>query len=426
MFDPSKSATGKIAKRFANRWIRQSDATGRLSNSWFAPIFEQRPAAIVVGSGRLGPTHVFSKFLELISDDSDIAMVSSPCSNATEFMQSIIAQLGFETGRLSLRDLEGVLDLFLGHQRKLRRRTVIAVSEFHTHGWWVLDKIRRLIENEAEDRNGLLVMLSGPPSSAEVLDEPVLDIIAGHAGDKIVLMPFTLSETRDFVRRHVTSGISSNGNARDIGELIDFYATNLIHEVCEGVPDDVYRLCKASLELNADSGGRQITTTIVKDAAIKLGLIDAETESCADNGDESPEIEPLGHLIVECVGEPAQQVSLEIGKVVVGRDGLCDHCISGLRVSRFHSMFTLTHEGVVVADLGSTNGTFVNGDKIERYTLDPDDIVGIGHARIRYVPGGERLTQFSSDDTGSVRFTEQFQESSVNFVGDRFKLIKTT
>ena len=391
--------------------------------------FDHRPVAVVVGAGRLAPSHVLAKFLELAAEDAEIVTIGGPAQSATDFMRQIVQSIGFDPDPLSLNDLESVLDLFLQHQQKTGRRTVISVQEFDANGWWVLDKIRRLIECEVEDRNGLMMLLSGPPSVNVVLDEPVLDTISAHAGDRIVLSPFSLSETRDFIRKHVMSAMIPGNSRHDIGEIIDFYATNIIHEYSQGIPDELHKICNKCLEILSTANETRISIDLAKKAVSLIGIAGPgnDADAGAVDMDETAEVAAPGYLLVEVRGEPAKEIPVGNGNIVIGRDQLCDFSISGLRVSRFHSLFSLTARGLVVADLGSTNGTFVNGNKVERYTLDQDDIVGIGHARIRYVPGAaELLAQAMRSDDGGRFEDEANQESSVNFVGDTFKLLSTS
>jgi pSer/pThr/pTyr-binding forkhead associated (FHA) protein len=57
--------------------------------------------------------------------------------------------------------------------------------------------------------------------------------------------------------------------------------------------------------------------------------------------------------------------------------------ISDSNVSRRHAEFWRTSEGIAVRDLGSTNGTFVNGHKIDAVSLTPRDEVEIGGRLMR-------------------------------------------
>jgi diguanylate cyclase (GGDEF)-like protein len=71
------------------------------------------------------------------------------------------------------------------------------------------------------------------------------------------------------------------------------------------------------------------------------------------------------------------------GVLTVGRSPQCEVHIDQDGVSRRHAMFEQTVEGnVEVMDLGSRNGTFVNGDPISRVTLRDGDKIQIGGASI--------------------------------------------
>ena len=409
---------------------RYRTAVERLARSYF----ERRPVGIVVSDGRLGRTHVVGQFLDLFKEDTDVSSITRPCASATAFMQQIVSDFGFTTGELSVQDLEGVLELFLRHQCKKKRRTVIAVQDFDAHGWWVLDKIRRLIEFEAQEKNGLMLVLSGTPSSSAVLNEPILDVISTHAGERIVLAPFTLSETRDFVRRLVESSMAGNrkaGQYDDVGEFVEFFAVTLIHELCAGVPDDVYQVCSKCLALIEAQPGKVISVDVVKEAAASCGFGDTLAEPASDpgeaaDGDSESELLPLGKLLVKIYGEPPQEVSLDQGKIIVGRDRLCEICVSGLRVSRFHALFSLDSDGLVVADLGSTNGTRVNGEKVDRYTLADGDAVTIGMARITYAAGCEQASAAqvpAPAGNGGPLDDTLTPESSINYIGDAMKVL---
>jgi diguanylate cyclase (GGDEF)-like protein len=67
----------------------------------------------------------------------------------------------------------------------------------------------------------------------------------------------------------------------------------------------------------------------------------------------------------------------------IGRAPTNDVCIREMSVSQFHARIVLTHKGAVfVEDLGSTNGTFVNGEKVVRHALWDGDKVHIGRQQV--------------------------------------------
>ncbi|MEU6671084.1 FHA domain-containing protein [Streptomyces sp. NPDC046727] len=95
-----------------------------------------------------------------------------------------------------------------------------------------------------------------------------------------------------------------------------------------------------------------------------------------------------------------------LGRVMrIGRALENDLVVSDLQVSRNHAEFHATPDGrLEIRDLGSHNGTYVNGQPIAKggsALLGPSDIVGVGHSTFRIV--GDRLEEFV--DTGEVSFS---------------------
>ncbi|MFC7964847.1 ABC transporter ATP-binding protein/permease [Streptomyces cinereoruber] len=97
---------------------------------------------------------------------------------------------------------------------------------------------------------------------------------------------------------------------------------------------------------------------------------------------------------------------LSLGRVMrIGRALENELVVSDLQVSRHHAEFHATPDGrFEIRDLGSHNGTYVNGQPIAKggtALLGPQDIVGVGHSTFRIVGG--QLEEFV--DTGSVSFS---------------------
>ncbi len=74
--------------------------------------------------------------------------------------------------------------------------------------------------------------------------------------------------------------------------------------------------------------------------------------------------------------------------VVVGRGSEAELYVNSPRLSRRHCEVKLSEHGVEVHDLGSSNGTFLNGHRIDRALVRPGDVVQVGGIAIRidYTP----------------------------------------
>ncbi|WP_431045102.1 FHA domain-containing protein [Streptomyces sp. P1-3] len=94
---------------------------------------------------------------------------------------------------------------------------------------------------------------------------------------------------------------------------------------------------------------------------------------------------------------------LALGRVMrIGRALENELVVSDLQVSRHHAEFRALPDGrFEIVDLGSHNGTYVNGQPVRQQVIGPADIVGVGHSTFRLV--GDRLEEFV--DTGEVSFS---------------------
>ena len=84
-------------------------------------------------------------------------------------------------------------------------------------------------------------------------------------------------------------------------------------------------------------------------------------------------------LIVRRGPQPNQSYDLNKDIVTLGRDITNDIVINDPEVSRHHMRLTRGAGGFTVEDLGSTNGTFVNGQRLTgARPLRPGDMIGLG------------------------------------------------
>lgn len=75
---------------------------------------------------------------------------------------------------------------------------------------------------------------------------------------------------------------------------------------------------------------------------------------------------------------PSAEPSSAKGVYIVGRAPECDRVIDNFKVSRRHCKLFKEGSTWFVEDLGSSNGTFVNGKRITREALKPGDIITVG------------------------------------------------
>ncbi len=95
-------------------------------------------------------------------------------------------------------------------------------------------------------------------------------------------------------------------------------------------------------------------------------------------------------IIVTRKGEQQEHV-FERDNLLIGASEDNDLCIDDETVSRQHCRIRLEGDEYVIQDLGSTNGTFVNGVRIKEAYLAQDCRVFLGKSEMRFQPVDERL-----------------------------------
>ncbi|MCY7374624.1 MAG: ATP-binding cassette domain-containing protein, partial [Pyrinomonadaceae bacterium] len=84
--------------------------------------------------------------------------------------------------------------------------------------------------------------------------------------------------------------------------------------------------------------------------------------------------------------QPSLLMSLTFGnknELTVGRDEKSDIRIDGLQISNRHAKLSRTNAGIFIEDQNSTNGVYVNGSRVSRQMITPNDSVQIGSFQIR-------------------------------------------
>jgi pSer/pThr/pTyr-binding forkhead associated (FHA) protein len=76
------------------------------------------------------------------------------------------------------------------------------------------------------------------------------------------------------------------------------------------------------------------------------------------------------------------EVAIDRDRIVIGRGRKADLALAEATISRAHAALGFDGERFFVEDLGSTNGTLVNGARVSRQALKSEDEIQMGKLRI--------------------------------------------
>ena len=93
----------------------------------------------------------------------------------------------------------------------------------------------------------------------------------------------------------------------------------------------------------------------------------------------------MAKLILSLEGSVIREVPLDKERITIGRRPQNDIQIENLAVSGEHACIVTILNDSFLEDLGSTNGTLVNGNPIKKHILQNNDVVEIGKYKLKYV-----------------------------------------
>ena len=105
-------------------------------------------------------------------------------------------------------------------------------------------------------------------------------------------------------------------------------------------------------------------------------------------------------------------IKIDSDVTVVGRKrGVCDIYLDRTSVSKLHCLIVKTDGLLFVRDLGSTNGTKVNGQRVTRGALLPGDELAFANAKFRVHLGPDEPDAVSQEDKTEVMTSKPGSQS---------------
>ena len=109
----------------------------------------------------------------------------------------------------------------------------------------------------------------------------------------------------------------------------------------------------------------------------------------------------MAKLILSLEGSVIREVPLDKERVTIGRKPQNDIQIENLAVSGEHARVVTILKDSFLEDLGSTNGTLVNGNPVKKHILQDNDVIEIGKYKLKFVvdaPAAQAAEEASMED----------------------------
>ncbi|MEG0821449.1 MAG: FHA domain-containing protein [Burkholderiaceae bacterium] len=116
----------------------------------------------------------------------------------------------------------------------------------------------------------------------------------------------------------------------------------------------------------------------------------------------------MPRLVLSLDGVVLREIGLTKDRTTIGRRSHNDVVIDNLAVSGEHAVIYTSGHDTYLEDLGSTNGTTVNGQPIKRHLLQTGDMIEIGKYRLKFIGAGDATAESDIDIDTSQPLRREF------------------
>lgn len=335
--------------------------------------------AILQGPALAGKSTIVREFVRKLDAECAVAVVDGEDLNTTRLLESILHQIGYELDYNSANELFGMLRVFALQQAATHEAPLIIVENAHALRTSALRALAELAEIRVRQASGLRtsaikMVLVADHAFRTLAPDEVLEPILSRTTADLHLRPMSEHETGYFLLQKLRKAGSATP------EFI-FPATvcRALHDASGGWPGILERLALLAL---AKATSPPVSLDLVERPALPSGTWDDDFEETTVLDEDAPLEAP--RLVVTKAGKPVNTLSFDKPRLLVGRSEHNDISIGSRFVSRHHLLLVRNGSSTFLMDLNSTNGTLVNSRRVSNHVLMHEDVISIGHHRIKF------------------------------------------
>ena len=334
---------------------------------------DQRGLALLQGPCLSGKSTIVRRFAEAQENDRSVAIVDGKGLNTTVLLESALGQFGYELDCDSANELLGMLRVFALQQATSRRPPLLVVENVHALNRSALRALCELAELRVRRTFALILVLASDRALQPLLAPREMSRIAGRVAVDFHLGPMQAEEARDYLHQKLRAAGSLAP-----GLVFPGPVCNELWRASGGWPGILDRVALLAL---ARADTLPVAASAVERPALPPATRDETPARRAEQPDGSPD---TPKLVLSHDGKTIETVRFEKPRLLIGRSEHNDLCIDSRFISRHHVLLARNDSATFLMDLNSTNGTFVNSRRVSNYVLVHDDVVSLGHYRIKF------------------------------------------
>jgi type II secretory pathway predicted ATPase ExeA len=338
---------------------------------------DPRGAAWVHGAKSSGKSSLALSLLQETQDKMAVALVDGKGLYASQLLSTILDQFGYEVALGSTDELINMLTVFLVQQTRAGNPPLLIVDNVHCMYPGALNVLCRMASITARDRYALRLVFFSEGDCKHMIAAQNMKPVAERLVGSSALDAFSSKETALYLYAKLRAAGASRPD--------DIFPTDIcdaLHKASGGLPGRLDSLAGAVLE---QSDG----------LPVRLDRI--------DHPDLAVRRQDAPRFIVTRAGSTLLDVELLESRVLVGRSEICDIQLDDQFVSKQHALIVWNDKAVLLIDVNSSNGTYVNSRRIKTRVLRNDDVISLGDHRIKMIyPDAGSRTDFEDLDVADT------------------------
>ena len=333
---------------------------------------DERGVALLYGPKSSGKSAIAEQFVRETQSNVSIAVVDASRMKTSDLLSRILEQFGYHVSLDSVDEMLNMLTVFVIQQTRTIQAPILIVENVHNMFPSALGALCKLAALTVNRRFALRLVLVSDRDIDRIIKSPSMRSVAERVIGKYELGPMTSAEAL----RYLYAKLRSGGVERP-DDIFSVDVCEKLHSLSGGWPGDLDAMALSIIEQAGEF-------------PIRLDDIVDPNEPVVDNT-------PM--MIITLTGEPPREVRLIEKRALIGRSELSDIVILDQFVSGQHALLLRDENAVVLIDLKSRNGTFVNSRRIRSKVLLHNDIVLLGDHRMKMVyPAGHSSIEIEDPD----------------------------
>jgi len=321
-----------------------------------------------------GKSTLIRSFVQSLPLDCSVAVIDGKGLNTTNFLISVLREFGYDLELSSNNELLGLVRIFALQQTASHEAPILIIENAHELNPSALRTLCELAALRVRQYSALKIVLSSDRSLDAIITSEAMEAIARRVVHDFHLRPMSQPETRDFLYGKLSAAGSQSPESVFSDEVC-----RTIWEASGGWPGITDRVALLAL---ARAESLPVTTADIEHPTLPIGTWTHQDALDIEPSDIAPPAPP--RLIVSSDGNVINDVTMDEARALIGRARHNDIAISSRFISRHHALLLRHGSSTLLMDLNSSNGTFVNSKRISNHLLMHDDVITIGHHRIKF------------------------------------------